>query len=313
MVGVLPETSIAKNVLETYDKLLPAVKRSRRTKTEAFRKKRDVLFVLQMTLRAINEALAVSYKVAGVKEKLHDFARTHARLEGRLETKNETGDFLYNQADMALAAVRELYTEESSELKLTTAESSNNVKALRAILLAAFIVAFGIREDNAIATVLLSDLSQDVDCSAFNADILKALRRLNPVPLYMEEESATIKRSYAELTQVKEALLAKSLYRWVEICYRHTSGGRPFNKREMKELILETDTYLIPALQIGKGKFGEFASIFEFMTIVLKLSYESIAGFNQISLPNVEGFYEGKTIKKKIPRPLQDSEFQTNT
>lgn len=298
MVGALSKESIEQNILETFEKLLPAVKRSRRAKTEAFRKKRDVLFVLQITLRAINEPLAHLCSVEKVKEKFHDLARTHARLEGRLEVRDESGEFLYNQADMALTAVRECYTGGDST-SLDNENLARNTKVLRAMLLAAFTIAFGIREDNAIATVLLSDLNHEIDCSVFNKHILKALRRLNPIPLYLEEEQATLKRSYAELAQVKEALLAKALYRWVEICYGHTSSGKVFNHAQMKKLILETDAYLIKALEIGREKFGEFSSIFEFMIINLRLSYESIAKFKNINLPKIDGFYEGKIVSRK--------------
>ena len=64
----------------------------------------------------------------------------------------------------------------------------------------------------------------------------------------------------------------------------------------MSEIIIETDEYLIPALESGKNNFGEFSSIFEFMSIILRLCYETIAKYKKIPLKEVNGFYEGETV-----------------
>ncbi len=281
MVGALSHDSIVKNIRETDQKLLPAVKRARKSKELEFRKKRDVLFVLQQTLRSINEPLAMLFEVEDVQRKKHDIARTHARLEGRLEARDSDGNFLYEQADMALMVAYE-----------TTGKYQNgDSRALRAMLMAAFAVAFGITDDNAIATILLGDL-QGVDTSIFNQKVQRSLRRLRIVPLMDEKPEKTIERYYAELSQCREALLAKALYRWSEICYGQVVGGDSISDEEMGRLIIETDKYLIPALEAGRDNFGEFSSILEFLTFMLRLSYDSIAKYKDIDLPPVRGFYE---------------------
>ena len=285
MVGCLSKEAIIKNICETDQKLLPAVKRARRTKSHDFRKKRDVLFVLQQVLRSINEPLAMLFEVREVERKKHDLARTHARLEGRLEARDENGSFIYEYSDMAL-----MYAyEAASDFRKKEFRGSDT------LLSASFAIAFGIREDNAIATILLGNLP-NADTSGFNQKIQRAIRRLHPVPLLGETPEKTTERFYAELSQNKEALLAKSLYRWSEICYGQVVGEESLSDEEITTLIRETDNFLIPALDAGRRNFGEFSSIFEFLMILLRLCYETIAEYKQISLPHISGFYEGKYV-----------------
>ncbi|MBR3204763.1 HD domain-containing protein [Candidatus Saccharibacteria bacterium] len=285
MIDIMPHESIVKNVVETDQKLLVAVKRARKTKAVEFREKRDALFVLQQTVRSINEPLAMLFKIEEVSRKKHDMARTHARLEGRLETKDENGRFIYDQADMAL-----MFAFESTE-KYRNGDS----KGLRSMLMAAFAIAFGINEDEAIATILIGDLNIS-DASIFSPSIQRSLRRLKIVPLEGETPEKTIERFYAELSQNKEALLAKALYRWTEICYGQVYGQGSISDEEMEVLIRETDLHLIPALDAGKNNFGELSSIFEFMIILLRLCYESIARYKNINLEDKKGFYRGDYI-----------------
>lgn len=286
MVGSKSEESIIKNIIETEEQLLPAVKRARRSKDLEFRKQRDVLFVVQQIVRSINEPLATLFNVPQVQRKKHDIARTHARLEGRLEVKDENGDFFFAQSDMAL-----MVAYESTE-KFKNGDS----KGLCAMLLAAFAIAFGIEDDNAVATILLANLD-GFNPTEFNSEIQKSLRRLRMIPLEGEAPEKTVERYYAELALNKEALLAKTLYRWIEICYgQMKNGGEPFSDEELEKIVVETDEYLIPALEYGKNNFGEFSSIFEFMTMILRLCYETIATYKNIHLPKMEGLYEGKTV-----------------
>ncbi|MBR3256676.1 hypothetical protein IKG02_00055 [Candidatus Saccharibacteria bacterium] len=285
MVGTMPHESIVKNIIETEQRLLSAVKRARKTKDLEFRKKRDTLFVLQQTLRSINEPLAMLFSVNEVVRKKHDIARTHARLEGRLEARDREGNFIFEQSDRALMTAFEN----------TSKYQNGDSKGLRAMLMAAFAVAFGVREDEAIATILLGDLdSQDV--SGYSPAVQKSLRRLKKIPLLDETPEKTRERFFAELSQNKEALLAKALYRWTDICYGQVSGCDSITDEEMSEIIIETDEYLIPALESGKNNFGEFSSIFEFMSIILRLCYETIAKYKKIPLKEVNGFYEGETV-----------------
>lgn len=285
MVGSLAHDSIVKNILETDQKLLPAVKRARKTKELEFRKNRDVLFVLQQVLRSVNEPLAMLFAIPEVVRKKHDIARTHARLEGRLEVRLDTGEFIYDQADMALMTAFEA----------TGKYLNGDSRGLRAMLMAAFAVAFGVRDDDAIATILLGDL-ENVDFSLFNPNIQRSLRRLRMIPLEGETPEKTVERFYAELSQNREALLAKTLYRWVEICYGQVVGADSISDAEMSSLIHETDLYLIPALEVGKNSFGEFSSIFEFMTVILRLAYESIARYKSIELSPIKGLYNGEHV-----------------
>lgn len=285
MVGALPHENIIKNIIETDQKLLPAVKRARRSKEREFREKRDVLFVLQQALRSINEQLAMLFQVEEVSRKKHDLVRTHSRLEGRLEARKDNGGFIYDQSDMAL-----MFAFEASG-KLRNGDS----RGLRAMLAAAFAIAFGIRDDNAIATILLGDLP-NVDTSGFTPKVQRSVRRLQVVPLEGESPEKTTERFYAELSQNREALLAKSLYRWSEICYGQVRGEDSLSDDEITKLILETDKFLLPALEAGKNTFGEFSSFYEFMSILLRLCYETIAEYKKIDLPRIEGFYEGKYV-----------------
>ena len=107
-----------------------------------------------------------------------------------------------------------------------------------------------------------------------------------------EKPEKTIERYYAELSQCREALLAKALYSWSEICYGQVVGGDSISDEEMSRLIIETDKYLIPALETGRDNFGELSSILEFLTFMLRLSYDSIAKYKDIDLPPVRGCYE---------------------
>ena len=285
MVGTKSHESIVKNIRETEHKLLPAVKRSRKSKELKFREKRDVLFVLQQIVRSVNEPLAMLFGVEDVTRKRHDIARTHARLEGRMETRDENGNFIFNQADMALMVAFE-----------TNAKYPNgDLKGLRAMLLAAFAIAFGIRDDEAISTILLGDLGQ-IDASMFNQEIQRSIRRLEKVPMLDESPEKTTERFYAELSQNKSALLAKSLYNWMDICYGQTIGGDSLTDEELGKLIQETDQFLIPALETGKNIFGKFSSFYEFMMILLRLCYESIATYKNIPLSPRTGFYDGKCV-----------------
>ncbi|MBQ7802529.1 bifunctional (p)ppGpp synthetase/guanosine-3',5'-bis(diphosphate) 3'-pyrophosphohydrolase [Candidatus Saccharibacteria bacterium] len=286
MVGSLAHDSIVKNIIETDQKLLPAVKRARKDKKVEFRKQRDTLFVLQQALRSINEPLAMLFSINEVVRKKHDIARTHARLEGRLEVRLETGNFVYDQSDMALMTAFEANGK----------YLNGDLKGLRMMLVAAFAIAFGIRDDNAIATILLGDLD-GVDYLEFSPRVQRSIRRLKMIPLEGEAPEKTTERFFAELSQNKEALLAKSLYRWVEICYGQVVGEKSISDTEMTNLIQETDLYLIPALEVGKNSFGEYSSIFEFMSILLRLTYESIARYKEIPLEPIKGFYDGKYVE----------------
>ncbi len=282
MVDALSKESIEKNILETDRQLLPAVKRARFKKPLTFRKQRDVLFVLQQVLRSVNEPLAMLFGIQGVDRKRHDFPRTHARLEGRLEIKDEFEDFIWEQSDMALMVAFE-HKEQYQ---------NGDLRSLRAILLAAFAIDFGIKDDTAIATILLGDL-QNVDMSIFNKDVNYAMRWLHMVPLEGEDESSAIRRYYAELTGHKEALLAKALYRWYEICYGQVNDGvESISDQQMIDLIVETDTYLVPAMEQARKISGKFSTILEFMIFVLRMTYETIAAYKKISLPPIQGFYE---------------------
>ena len=60
----------------------------------------------------------------------------------------------------------------------------------------------------------------------------------------------------------------------------------------IEDKYLTSDKYLIPALEAGRDNFGEFSSILEFLTFMLRLSYDSIAKYKNIDLPPVRGFYE---------------------
>ncbi len=285
MVGALSQESIEKNILETDQKLLPAVKRARKTKLLEFRQQRDTLFVLQQVVRSLNEPLAMLFKIGDVQRKKHDLARTHARLEGRLEARNSKDDFVFEQSDMALMSAFEC------QAKYQNGDS----RALRAMLLAAFAVAFGVHEDTAIATILLGDLP-NVDVFIYNADVQHALRRLSMMPMEKETPEKTTERFYAELSQCKEALLAKTLYRWYEICYGQVNDGGSISDDEMTRLVQETDKYLIPALEESRTIFGEFSSILEFMIFVLRMTYETVAAYKHIELPSIQGFYERKLV-----------------
>lgn len=285
MVGALSKESIEKNILETEAQLLPAVKRSRSNKALEFRTQRDVLFVLQQVLRSVNEPLAMLFGIDGVARKRHDIARTHARLEGRLEVKDEFGDFIWEQSDMALMTAFEHQEK----------YQNGDLRSLRAILLAAFAIDFGIKDDTAIATILLGDL-QNVDTSIFNKKVRNALRWLYMVPLEGEDSSSTMRRYYTELTNHKEALLAKALYRWYEICYGQVVNGDSITDAQMADLIIETDGYLVPAMEEGRLISGNFSSILEFMIFVLRMTYETIAAYKDIKLPVIHGYYERKEV-----------------
>ena len=287
MVDALSDESIRKNILETDFQLLPAVRRSRSNKSLAFREKRDVLFVLKQVLRSVNEPLAMLFNIPEVQRNPHDIEVTHARLMGRLEVKDEFGDFIWNQSDMALM---ECYEH-------TETYRNGDLRSLRSILLAAFAVDFGITDDTAIATILVGDLV-DVDLSIFSKEVREALRWLYMVPLQGEDTESMKRRYYTELSAHKEALLAKALYRWYEICYGQAFGCDSLSDDEMKDLIIETDNYLVPALEDGRTDSGSFSSILEFMIFVLRMTYETIAAYKKLALPQIHGFYERKYYEK---------------
>jgi hypothetical protein len=285
MVDALSKESIEKNILETDQQLLPAVKRSRKNKTLEFRKQRDVLFVLQQVLRSVNEPLAMLFGIQGVTRKRHDLQRTHARLEGRLEVKDEFGDFIWEQSDMALMTAFEHQEK----------YQNGDLRSLRSILLAAFAIDFGIKDDTTIATILLGDLT-NVDTSMYSKNVRNALRWLYMVPLEGEDTEAMKRRYYTELSNHKEALLAKALYRWYEICYGQVVGCDSISDEQMANLILETDGYLVPAMEDGRLISGSFSSILEFMIFVLRMTYETIAAYKKIALPQIRGFYERNQV-----------------
>ena len=281
MVDALSKESIEKNILETDQQLLPAVKRSRKNKSLEFREKRDVLFVLQQVLRSVNEPLAMLFGIQGVNRKRHDLQRTHARLEGRLEVKDEHGDFIWEQSDMALMTAFEHQEK----------YQNGDLRSLRSILLAAFAIDFGIKDDVTIATILLGDLL-NVDMSIYSKEVRDAMRWLYMVPLEGEDPVSAIRRYYDELASHKEALLAKALYRWYEICYGQVNGGDSMTDQQMADLIMETDNFLVPAMEQGRLISGNFSSILEFMIFVLRMTYETIAAYKKLPLPPIRGYYE---------------------
>ena len=297
MVGALSHESIDKNIHETYEKLLPAVKRARRRKDDEYRELRDVMFVLQTILCSINEPLAILFNIDGVERKTHDIARTHARLEGRLEARDENGAFIYNQSDMALMEAYEA----------TGKYQNGDLRPLRAMLLAAFTMALGIHDDNVIATVLLGDLLKP-KMTCFNDDIRRAVRRLNPVKFEGETEEEYIVRAYTELSTCKEALIAKALYRWMEISYGQiyikddgadngAEADRSLTDDEMRELILITDQHLIPALEAGRENFGSLGTTIDLLIIVLRMVYETIAAYKNIDLPSIRARENGQDVE----------------
>ncbi|MBR0134311.1 bifunctional (p)ppGpp synthetase/guanosine-3',5'-bis(diphosphate) 3'-pyrophosphohydrolase [Candidatus Saccharibacteria bacterium] len=285
MVNALSQESIVKNILETVEKLIPAVNRGRDNIGLEFRSKRDVLFVLKQVLRSMNEPLALLFGVDSVERKKPELLPTLSRLKGRLEIKDSKGNFIWDHSDKALAVAS----------KHTECYQNGDLRALRAMLMAAFAIDFGITDDVAIATILLGDL-QNVDSSLCGPEVQHALRRLEMVPLEGEDATMTTSRYYSELSICKEALLAKALFRWYEICYGQVKGGDSISDEQMAALIIETDTYLIPALEYGCMSSGEFSSILEFMIYILRMTYETIAAYKQIPLKPIHGYYERKEV-----------------
>ena len=236
MVGALSHESIDKNIRETYEKLLPAVKRARRRKDDEYRELRDVMFVLQTILCSINEPLAILFNIDGVERKTHDIARTHARLEGRLEARNENGAFIYNQSDMALMEAYEATGK------------------------------------------------------------------------YQNGDLRPIVRAYTELSTCKEALIAKALYRWMEISYGQiyikddgadngAEADRSLTDDEMRDLILVTDQHLIPALEAGRENFGSLHTTIDLLILVLRMVYETVAAYKNIDLPSIRARENGQDVE----------------
>ncbi len=73
-------------------------------------------------------------------------------------------------------------------------------------------------------------------------------------------------------------------------------NGDSISDAQMAELIIETDSYLVPAMEEGRLISGSFSSILEFMIFVLRLTYETIAAYKDIRLPQIRGYYERKEV-----------------
>jgi hypothetical protein len=49
-------------------------------------------------------------------------------------------------------------------------------------------------------------------------------------------------------------------------------------------------------MEEGRLISGSFSSILEFMIFVLRLTYETIAAYKDIRLPQIRGYYERKEV-----------------
>lgn len=156
--------------------------------------------------------------------------------------------------------------------------------------MACYAVALGLRDDNIIATILLHDVPEDcsvpIDSLPVNETVKRAVKYMTITPLSTDKDKIeTKKRYFNELLESKEAIICKTIDRYMNLV------DAPFDlsRDAIGKNCAETTVLLLPVLKQARDKYAELANIM----FVLRTNLRAINDIliNQYS-PAYEYWYE---------------------
>lgn len=127
--------------------------------------------------------------------------------------------------------------------------------------MACYAIAIGIRDDNIVATVLLHDVVEDcgveVDNLPVNYTVKMGVKYMTIRPLEGEDKATTKRRYFTQLIESREAIIAKALDRYDNLC----DMAGVLAEKDIIKNIKETRELLLPVLKEAKEKWVDLADV----------------------------------------------------